>query len=138
MRDTAMLQWASNRAVGEVLFDECVRFRDEGLDLENPISVALADFMMGRGPRPDRVRIERAIGVLLQLVARADDAERPPVLSMLAWLNWALGRGSRAGEFIDRAQAIDPDYGLAELLHTMLGIGLLPEWIFSPPHDVDR
>jgi hypothetical protein len=61
---------------------------------------------------------------------------RAPLLTMLAWLNWALGLGSTAGLFIEQARAIDPRYGLAELLDSMLHNGMLPEWAFDPP-DVD-
>jgi hypothetical protein len=48
-------------------------------------------------------------------------------------LHWALGSGSTAGLHIDAALAIDPDYGLADLVDTMLSQGLLPEWAFDRP-----
>ena len=37
--------------------------------------------------------------------------------------------------FIDEARAIDPKYGMAELLDTMLSNGLLPEWVFTDPDE---
>jgi len=136
MRDCAMLQWATHLQMGELLFDDAVRFREEGLDLEDPTSNALAGLMMGVGPRPDERRLEEGISVLMLLVSRAETAEHPALLCMLAWLNWALGRGSRSGWFVDRARAIDPGYGLAELLDTMLSNGMLPEWLFESPDQV--
>ena len=54
-----------------------------------------------------------------------------PLLASLGWLSWALGRGSVAGEYVRRAREADPEYGFAELLDTMLGNGMLPEWAFD-------
>lgn len=50
---------------------------------------------------------------------------------MLAWLSWALGRGSLAGQYIRLARAIDPSYSMAELLDTMLSNGMMPEWVLE-------
>lgn len=74
-----------------------------------------------------------AIRLLARLVALAGKNARPAPLCMLAWLNWALGRGSIGGRYVDAALAIDPDYGMAQVLNAMLGSGLLPEWAFAKP-----
>jgi hypothetical protein len=52
---------------------------------------------------------------------------------MLGWLNWALGRGSRARRYVNEARAIDPGYGMAELLDSIASSGMLPEWAFDVP-----
>ena len=135
MRDTTMLQWASNLATGDVLMDEAERWNRGERDLSMADVAASPNLMLGTGPRPDPERIERGIQLLLTVVSRAEDAERPAPLCMLAWLNWALGRGSRAGRYIDEARAIDPSYGMAELLDTMVSNGMLPEWAFAVPTD---
>ncbi|MHA6670348.1 DUF4192 domain-containing protein [Homoserinimonas sp. A447] len=135
MRDTTMLQWASSLAIGDVMMDEAERWNRGGRDLSMADVVTSPNLMFGRGPRPDPERIERGIQLLLTVVSRAEDAERLSPLCMLAWLNWALGRGSRAGRYIDEARAIDPNYGMAELLDTMLSNGMLPEWAFAVPTD---
>jgi hypothetical protein len=55
---------------------------------------------------------------------------------MLAWCHWALGAGTLAGRWVDQARAIDPEYGLAELLDRMLSAGRLPDWAWEVPPDV--
>jgi hypothetical protein len=77
--------------------------------------------------------VEAAILLLKAVVARAPRPERAPLLCMLAWLHWALGRSTVAGHFVDEAVAVDPDYGLAEVLSAMLHRGYLPEWAFAIP-----
>lgn len=70
--------------------------------------------------------------VTLVLVSRADDELRVAPLCMLAWLNWALGAGSRAGRYVDEASRINPSTA-SWRLNTMLSNGLLPEWAFEAP-----
>ena len=91
-----------------------------------------ADLILGiTDARPDPARIERALSLLKMVVALAPKAARPAPLCILAWLSWALGRGSVGGIFLDRALAIDPNYGMALLLSTVLASGHLPEWAFA-------
>jgi hypothetical protein len=93
--------------------------------------------MMGlTDERPDAERTERAIALLKTMVAMAPRSARPAPLCMLAWLSWALGRGTVAGIFIDQALVIDAHYGMALLLDTLFGSGHLPEWAYSVP-DLD-
>ncbi|MET0853942.1 MAG: DUF4192 family protein [Microterricola sp.] len=128
-RDMLLIHWAFGVEAGARAERENLRFAagEPGAGRES------AALFWGEGPRPDPERIETAIELLLELVARAPRRCKPPALSMLAWLNWALGRSSRAAVFIEMALAIDPDYGLAEILETMLSIGRLPEWAFAVP-----
>jgi hypothetical protein len=133
MRDLTMLQWASSLRTGHVLVNEADRWIRGGRDKTDAGAWASPNLMFGIGPRPDPERVERGIRLLLTVVSRAEDAERPALLCMLGWLNWALGRGSRAGRYIDEARAIDPGYGMAELLDTMASRGMLPEWAFDVP-----
>ena len=128
IRDLVMLQWAFGIEVGDRLW--CEDLRDDSPDGPN---ADLANLMMGIGPRPDPRRIESGIALLLELTSRAGDARRPPLLCMLAWLNWALGHGSQAGLHLDEALAIAPGYSMARLLESMTGTGILPEWAFEHP-----
>lgn len=132
MRDATMLQWATRLEVGCLSLGE----NDAMLGVTSLSDLPgahqlLSDLMLGIGPRPDVERVERGIDLLLTLVSRADDAERPPMLCMLTWLNWGLGRGSAAGRYLDEAIAIRPDYGMAEVLGTILHNGIMPEWAFQ-------
>ena len=73
---------------------------------------------------------EQGIALLRQVAARLHETERAPCLTAVAWLNWALGRSSVAGELVRRARKADGEYGFAELMETMLERGLLPDWAF--------
>src|SRR5690554_270703 len=133
IRDLTMLQWASNLAMGDVILDEAERWSRSGGTLTKADVETSPNLMLGQGPRPDPDRIERGIQLLQTVVSRAEDVERLAPLCMLAWLNWALGRATRAGRHIDEARAIDPNYGMAELLDTILSNGMMPEWAFAEP-----
>jgi hypothetical protein len=128
-RDMLLIHWAFGVEAGARAERENLRFAagEPGAGRES------AALFWGEGSRPDPERIEAAIELLLELIARAPRRCKPPALCMLAWLNWALGRSSRAAVFIEMALAIDPGYGLAGILETMLAIGRLPEWAFAVP-----
>jgi hypothetical protein len=134
VRDLAMLQWAFHISVGDRFLEETERANGHLVDSDPDASreawAVIGDLMLGIGPRPDPERIERGISLLLTVIARADDAERPAPLCMLAWLSWALGHGTDAGRYVAEARSIDPDYSMAVLLHTIFSSGRLPEWAF--------
>ncbi|MDH6236470.1 DUF4192 domain-containing protein [Cryobacterium sp. CG_9.6] len=150
-RDQVMLQFAFGRAAGETArvvnqyywalqavtgrtIDDLVE--EEGEERRPAEAVIVGDLMLGlTDTRPDPERIERAIALLKTVVASAPKAARLAPLCMLSWLSWALGRGSVAGIFVEQALAIDPDYGMAELLYRMLCAGLLPDWAYAVPFD---
>jgi hypothetical protein len=127
IRDVVMLQWAFDLATGDRVLDDAESFA-AGTPAESLDSGVL---MLGQGPRPDPERVDAAIELLKAIAARAPRPDRPPLLCMLAWLNWALGRSSVAHLFVTAAQEIDNRYGLAELLRTVLDRGMLPEWAFA-------
>lgn len=146
IRDATMILWAFGLEAGERTFDLNDRFLsggdsgdiddiDDTDDTEDADVTEDASRMIGEGPPPDRERIDRAIALLGALAARSPQSARPPMLVMLAWLHWALGRSSVAGSFVDSALTIDPDYGLAQLIAAILGSGALPEWAFDLPRD---
>lgn len=146
-RDTMTLQYAFGQEVGERAFAVNLAFaavqRATGLSMDDIVARELAsgrascqsafvgDLMMGHSSdRPNVERVERAIAILKKCVSLAPSHWRPAPLCMLAWLSWSLGRGSTAGLFVDEALSIDPRYGMARLLMTMFGTGVLPEWAF--------
>ncbi|MBC7761627.1 MAG: DUF4192 family protein, partial [Candidatus Saccharibacteria bacterium] len=132
VRGVVMLQWAFGLEVGDRLWE---RDPQEGT-FDGPDDADLAALMIGIGPRPDPRRIEGAIALMLELTSRTEDANRPPLLCMLAWLNWALGHGTQAGLHLDEALAIAPTYSMARLLESMMCTGVMPEWAFeraAPP-----
>ncbi|MHC5797342.1 DUF4192 domain-containing protein [Lacisediminihabitans sp. FW035] len=138
VRDLVMLQWAFGLELGDRMWEQDLRADspeepDADADVDSDVDSAAAELLMGIGPRPDPRRIEGAIALLLELTSRTEDAKRPPLLCMLAWLNWALGHGTQAGLHLDEALDIAPDYSMAQLLQSMTGTGILPEWAFEPP-----
>jgi len=129
MRDVVMLQWAFGLEVGELALDENQRY----FAGEDSAEFLAAPLMWGDGPRPDVPRVCAAIALVKAVAARAPRSMRPPLLCQLAWFNWALGKSSLAGRFVDEAERIDAAYGFAELLRSMLEAGHLPEWAFAIP-----
>ena len=127
VRDVVMMQWAFDLALGERVLADAARF-SRGTTAG---ALETAGLMLGRGPRPDPERVGRAISLLKSIAALAPDDSRAPVLCMLAWLNWALGRSSVADVFVAEALRVDPRYGLADLMRTVLERGILPEWAFA-------
>jgi hypothetical protein len=120
IRDLVMLHWAMSPTIGDRLFGS------------GPMADALVgELLVGIGPRPDVARIERGIDLLLTLTARARDKERRPLLCMLAWLNWALGRGTQAGRNLGEVLTFDPGYHLAGHLASLFQNRVFPEWAFD-------
>jgi Domain of unknown function (DUF4192) len=145
MRDAAMLQWASDIRIGEISLEQSAqvnegtwRAGDTATPMEAAIEQLLGNLMLGIGPRPDPKRVEGGITLLLLLVSLAEDADRPAPLCMLAWLSWALGRGTEAGRFIDEVRTIDPHYGMGELLDAMFSNAMMPEWAFQDQEELER
>lgn len=148
-RDQMMLQFAFGEEAGIEAFEVNAYYaalqRDSGgLSMDEVVRQEMerqpthpqwsSNLMMGwTTTRPDPARIEAAIAVLKVAVAMAPRSARPAPLCMLAWLSWALGRGSVAGIFIDQALRIDPRYSMALLLDTVLGTGHLPDWAYAVP-----
>jgi len=146
-RDQMMLQFAFGRQVGVRTFELNARYaaiqRITGRSMDDIIRAeqesgvrgdptGTGDLMLGLSTeRPDPDRVERAIRVLKTIVALAPRRARPAPLCMLAWLSWALGRGSVAGIFVDQALALDPEYSMARLLYTLFSTGRLPEWAYA-------
>ena len=133
VRDVVMMQWAFDLALGERVLADAARF-SRGATAG---ALETAGLMLGRGPRPDPERVGRAISLLKSIAALAPDDSRAPVLCMLAWLNWALGRSSVADVFVAEALRVDPRYGLADLMRTVLERGILPEWAFADDAGAD-
>lgn len=125
LRDVVLLQIGWGPAFGSHVWG---RGRDEApLRPDEPTAMA---FSGGDMVRPDPERIERGIDRLIGVAAVTPPPCRAPVLTAIAWLHWALGRGTVAGRFLDLARAADPAYALADLLGALLAAGVLPEWAY--------
>ena len=126
LRDVALTQWATDILGGVRTLDAQLGFAEN----RTAVPDDLGEVFLGRGPRPDPDRLEQALAVVRAAAARAPRSSRPGPLTAAAWLSWALGRSSHAGRYLDMVGEIDPEYGLAQLLATMIGAAVLPEWAF--------
>ncbi|WP_223627414.1 DUF4192 family protein [Microbacterium sp. EST19A] len=125
-RDVAIAQWATDLAGGMRTLGAQLAFAGSG----SMVPDDLGQVFLGRGPAPDPDRLRVALSVVRHAAARAPRASRPAPLTAAAWLSWALGRSTHAGRYLEMVREIDPQYGLAALLETMIGGALLPEWAF--------
>lgn len=148
-RDVMMLQFAFGRDVGVATVAENEHYlaiqrsrggsmddvvRDEIEAGRSSLDELSSELITGASPtRPDVDRTESAIRILRHLCAHSAEEFRPPVFCMLAWLSWALGRGTAAGVFVGSALAIDPDYGMAQVIEAVLAYRGFPNWAFAQP-----
>lgn len=126
LRDVALVQWATCLDDGIRTLEAQYAFADTRSGFPDD----LGDVFLGRGPSPDVDRLRHALTVARLAAARAPRALRPAPLTIAAWLSWALGHATHAEHYLELVREIDPVYGLAELLGTMVGAGMLPEWAF--------
>lgn len=77
---------------------------------------------------PDWERLDAAHSVFRGLSALAQGEPRAALLSILGWLEWARGRGSRAHRYLQEALEETPGYTLAELMTQLVGTGALAPW----------
>ncbi|MCI1017101.1 DUF4192 family protein [Microbacterium sp. C5A9] len=125
-RDVALTQWATDLLGGARTLEAQLAFSGG----HTAVPDDLGDVFLGRGPAPDPARLRRALDTVRASATRAPRLSRPAPLTVAAWISWALGRASHAGHYLDLARAIEPEYGLASLLDTMIGAAVLPEWAF--------
>lgn len=99
-----------------------------------PVQVSgLADFLLGRGDQyPQWDRIEHLWFICRDLLGVAQGEHRAALLCLLAWIEWAKGRGSMAMALLKGALKIVPDYRLARLLDQLLRRGIMPQWATDP------
>lgn len=97
--------------------------------------MAASDFrniLVGTSPAaPDWDLLDRTYAVFRDLVPVAAGDPKAALLCLLAWIEWARGRGSRSDMFLQHALDASPGYRLALLLRELLGTGVLPDWARS-------
>lgn len=138
VRDGVMMQLAFGQPFGRSVLDASIGFTEVGghggaSTRSNALLREAAARTVGESGRPDRERILRGIGLIGRVAEALDDTRNAHAFAVLAWLHWAIGKGTAARAMLDRALAADPDHGLAGLLHAFLGSGRLPEWLFARP-----
>ncbi|MDQ4500846.1 DUF4192 domain-containing protein [Sinomonas sp. ASV322] len=81
---------------------------------------------------PDWRRIARLERQARRLTEFEDPEVRAPALSLLGWICWARGRGSKAAGYLRRALTVQPGYRFAELFAGMIDGGELAGWAKRP------
>lgn len=90
----------------------------------------VADLLAGlAGPQPDVARIRTAIEVLGRAAAHAPSDYRPTVMSVLAWLHWAIGLGSCTARLLEESSRIDPRHDLTSIVRAITLAVMLPAWV---------
>lgn len=90
------------------------------------------DLLVGHTPvAPSWPRLDAAYELFRLLAAGSTGEAGCALLVMLGWVDWARGRGSRAGSFCDQCLVADPTYRLALLLNELLNRGELPDWAMN-------
>lgn len=77
---------------------------------------------------PKWSRIEWAQQLLLHTYTRTSPQHSAPVLTVIGYINWWEGRGSKAHQFLQLALDSDPAYRLARLSDQMVGSGVVAGW----------
>jgi hypothetical protein len=104
-------------------------FPDTRLEPASETGTVFRDILSGQYPDPlDWGRVDAAGRLLAGLCGAADGPVVAPVLTMLGWIEWARGRGSRAHVRLAEALRADPGYTLAALLSELVETGVLPAW----------
>ena len=118
----------ARRAETGETFDEIVEkeFETTGWEAESGM------LMLGRGTRPDADRLLAAISALRRAAAHAPPPLRAGVLCILAWMLWARGVNSAAGEMLTLAEQCDPSLTMVDALRMLLESGP-PQWAFAAP-----
>jgi len=80
---------------------------------------------------PPKLLIRDATTVLEAVAAHASEPSKPGTLTLLAFLAWWTGDGTRANTRVKQALAISPDYPLAVTLAEAVENHLQPGWIRS-------
>ncbi|WP_323961541.1 DUF4192 domain-containing protein [Arthrobacter sp. JZ12] len=80
---------------------------------------------------PNWTRMDCAHTLFLRLAGITCGEPRSALLSILGWIEWARGRGSRAHRYLQEALAETPGYTLGELLLALVGTGSLSPWARS-------
>lgn len=87
-------------------------------------------FLLGHSPlAPDWRRLDRFWYLLRDLLGVASGADEAALLCLLAWIEWARGRGSSALALLGGCLVKEPGYRLAVLLRQLLEQGEMPDWV---------
>lgn len=126
LRDIALLQWSGSIADGVTALEAQLRWEDG-----EPYPEELGARVWGEGPGPDPERLESALRLARQCAALTSGIRRATVLGICAWLSWAQGRSTEAGDYAAQACAGGVEMPLAEVVLAFVNTAHLPDWAFQ-------
>lgn len=85
-------------------------------------------FLGETGRRPDWERVDALERLLQQLVPYAQDSERENLLCLMAWIEWARGRGTAAGSFVDLCLEEFPQNQFSQLIERFMQLKGVCQW----------
>lgn len=134
LRDALLTQWSTDLAGGRTILAWQLAWRPTSAAArlprpEGPLRMA------GEGPRPDAARLRRGLALARRVAANAPTRAQAGALATCGWLAWALGNGTHAGAYADRARALEPRHGLAGIVASLADGGRLPAWAFALPEE---
>lgn len=93
-----------------------------------------ASFLGETRARPDWERVDGLEAVLNTLVPYARGVEREHLLCLMAWIEWARGRGTAAGSFIDRCLSEFPENELSRIIERLMQLKGVCLWARTKQH----
>lgn len=134
LRDTlvAAASFSLSRAVsGAVWLDVLPRAVADRLDtpVREVDGVLYSSVVLAASHRaPDWDRIARLRYACTRLLPEAAGESAAAARCLVAWVEWARGRGSLAGRIMEQCRTAYPDYPLARLLGEVIDRGILAGW----------
>ncbi|WP_072313048.1 DUF4192 family protein [Agrococcus sp. Marseille-P2731] len=100
-------------------------------DAHSPASDAAASRFLGIGPPPDVPRLHERLRRWSAIAVAAPLEARAPLLVIVGFLHFFLGRGRTAGRCAELASAIDPALTMAPLLREVVDAKRAPDWVLD-------
>lgn len=97
-------------------------------DLETLLHGYRLSFLGRTGRRPDWRRMDALRDLLSALAGCAETESLTHMMALMGWIEWARGRGSCAGAFIDRCRELTPEHELAQLIEQYMALGGISPW----------
>lgn len=86
--------------------------------------------LLGESDAPPSTLAATALRVVLEeMVEQSPPDAAAHMLCLLAWMDWAKGRGSMAAAGLERALGLTPGHSFAKLLLSFVDTGTVPRWL---------
>lgn len=129
--DAALLGGCQDRG----LITESLKSAESAASAEDHALQEYASSFLGETERrPDWGRVDALESALNDLLPYARDAERENLLCLMAWIEWARGRGTAAGSFIDRCLQEFPDNQFSRLIERLMQLKGVCLWARVKQH----